>query len=867
MITNRFSISLFFILLLFRVHTTFAQFSDNFTDGNFTLNPAWQGSTQFFTINSSKQLQSNGSGSDTIFLVTPSQKLIDAEWQFWLRMNFSPSNQNYIKIYLASDQADLTGNLNGYFIRIGENLSLDGIDLFRQEGAVITPLINGTDGHGAIKPLLRIKVIHRANGDWELYSDTTGGSNFVSEGIANDNIINTSDYFGIVCGFTSSNAKNFYFDDFYAGNITVDTTAPRLTNIKVIDATTLQIGFDEALDQASASLASNYIISNGIGIPSSASWLPVENESELKLGSSLSSLQSYHLVANAIKDLHDNTMQPDSISFFTFFPIAGDVVINEIFPDPSPVIGLPDAEFIEIFNTKQHTQTVFCSNWQLADASTTVTIPDFEMSGNTHIILCNATDTLKFSSYGRVLGVPGFQTLNNDGDNISIISSNGTILDQVDYDISWYHNQSKQDGGYSLERINPYLACSDATNWTASSDALGGTPGKQNSVYSDLPDKTAPTIDELIVIDPVHLIISFDKMMDQYSLTNPASYTISPDIVHPQSVLTLSDRKSVQLTLGQALKKETIYNLTISNVIDCSGNAIGANKSRFGLPEPADSFDVVINEILFNPHPNGFDFVELFNRSSKIISLKDLKICTFDSNNQIKTPYFISSKSGQLFPGEYIAFSENKEDIENRYMVKYPENLFEIPDLPSFNDDEGVVGILNSSNRVIDKFNYDKSYHFKLIDNEEGVSLERISPEYKTQDPVNWTSAASSAGYATPAYQNSHYQTETPVTDKVTIDPQTFSPDNDGFQDELLIQLKLDNSNYFGSITIYDLSGREVRKLANNDLFGNENLYKWDGVDNNGSKSAIGVYIILFEINNTNGSTEKIKKTCTLAAR
>ena len=58
-----------------------------------------------------------------------------------------------------------------------------------------------------------------------------------------------------------------------------------------------------------------------------------------------------------------------------------------------------------------------------------------------------------------------------------------------------------------------------------------------------------------------------------------------------------------------------------------------------------------------------------------------------------------------------------------------------------------------------------------------------------------------------------------------------------------------------------------MRKLVNNDLFADENLYKWDGVDNNGTKAPIGVYIILFEISNTDGTTEKIKKTCTLAAK
>jgi hypothetical protein len=867
MTVNRFLISYFLIPFLLFSHYSFAQFSDNFTDGDFTSNPVWQGSTSFFTINGSKQLQSKDTNVNSTYLSTPNKKIIDAEWQFWVRLNFSPSNSNFVKIYLSSDNADLTASLNGYFIRIGETGSLDGIDLYRQNGTVVTTLINGIDAHGAVKPQLRIKVIHRTNGDWELYSDTTGSTNFKAEGIANDNSITTSDYFGVFCGYTKTNVNQIYFDDFYTGNIIVDTIAPKLTHVRVIDPTTLRLGFNEAIDPVSGNLNSNFEVSNGIGNPLTSILVSAQNEVELKLSSSLSTMTSYMVKVQGIKDVHNNSMKSDSLSFYTFFPQPGDVEINEIFPDPSPVIGLPDAEFIEIFNTKQNPVAVNCSGWQLSDASTTVTIPDFEMAGNDYIILCNIADTSKFKSFGKVIGVTSMPTLNNDADKVILTSGNGTILNEIDYNLTWYHDNSKQDGGWSIERINPYLACSDEMNWEASKDQLGGTPGKQNSVYSDLPDKSAPVIEEVSVTDSLHLQVSFNKKMDLSSLTNLSNYTITPTIDHPQSVLTLSDQKSVQLTLAKVLEKGSIYHLVVTTVTDCSGNTISSNDTKFGLPEPADSLDVVINEILFNPNPNGSDFVEVYNRSSKIISLKSLKICSFDSNRIIKTPYSLSTNSNQFFPGEYLAVTVNKQDIENRYTVKFPEQLHELPYLPSFNDDEGVVGILNSSNNIIDKFNYSNSYHFKLIDNEEGVSLERVSPDYKTQDPVNWTSASSSAGYATPTYQNSHFQTETPVTDEVTIDPQTFSPDNDGFQDELMIHLKFDRQNYFGTITIFDLSGREVRKLVNNDLFGMENLYKWDGVDNNGNKSAIGVYIILFEISNTDGTTKKIKKTCTLAVK
>ena len=183
------------VLLFF--HSSYAQFTDDFSDGNFTTNPVWQGDTSHFTINAGKQLQSNATSSGTIYLSTLNQKVLDAEWQFWINLKFNPSDQNYVKIYLSSDNANLSGSLNGYFIRIGETLALDGIDLYRQNGTTVTPLINGIDAHGAINPVLRIKVIHRSNGDWELYSDITGNNNFNVEGTANDNSFSTLNYFKV----------------------------------------------------------------------------------------------------------------------------------------------------------------------------------------------------------------------------------------------------------------------------------------------------------------------------------------------------------------------------------------------------------------------------------------------------------------------------------------------------------------------------------------------------------------------------------------------------------------------------------------------------------------------------------------------
>jgi len=145
--------------------------------------------------------------------------------------------------------------------------------------------------------------------------------------------------------------------------------------------------------------------------------------------------------------------------------------------------------------------------------------------------------------------------------------------------------------------------------------------------------------------------------------------------------------------------------------------------------------------------------------------------------------------------------------------------------------------------------------------------LERLNPEMPSNNPSNWHSAASDVGYATPTYKNSQYSDINNSGSEITIDPSEFSPDGDGYHDNLIISYKFDKAGYFGSITIYDLSGREIKKLVNNDLLGTEGFYTWDGLDNNGSRAPIGVYIIYIEVANKDGTTKRFKKSCTLALK
>jgi hypothetical protein len=83
--------------------------------------------------------------------------------------------------------------------------------------------------------------------------------------------------------------------------------------------------------------------------------------------------------------------------------------------------------------------------------------------------------------------------------------------------------------------------------------------------------------------------------------------------------------------------------------------------------------------------------------------------------------------------------------------------MINIPVLPSFPDDQGSVLLLDAQGKELDMFSYKDDYHFPLLSNREGVSLERIDPASPSQNPANWHSASTDAGYGTPGYVNSQF--------------------------------------------------------------------------------------------------------------
>ena len=187
--------------------------------------------------------------------------------------------------------------------------------------------------------------------------------------------------------------------------------------------------------------------------------------------------------------------------------------------------------------------------------------------------------------------------------------------------------------------------------------------------------------------------------------------------------------------------------------------------------------------------------------------------------------------------------------------------------MPSFNDDKGDAIILNAQGNITDELKYDEKWHFKLIENREGVALERIDYNASTQSQDNWHSAATSVGYGTPTYKNSQYRLDLQVQGEITVTPEIVSPDNDGMDDFATIDYSFPSPGYVANITIFDANGRAIRYLQRNALCGIKGNFRWDGLGEKFQKLPVGIYIIYTEVFNLKGKKKQFKNTIVLARR
>ncbi|MEA3447752.1 MAG: Ig-like domain-containing protein, partial [Bacteroidota bacterium] len=300
-----------FIIAAFCTFAAFAQFTDDFSDGDFISNPEWTGETSKFQVSAANELQLyDATESGTAYLVTQSQAINNASWEFLVMFDFNPSSTSYANVYLVSDQTVLDNNLNGYFVRVGN--TEDEISLYRQDGDNKIEIIDGTDDRINMTSVnVRVKVTRDDSGNWTLQSDSLGGTNYFTEGSVFDDTHVMSYYNGVHCIYIASRWDKMHFDDF---NVFQDTISPEIVSADLLTPLSVQVEFSEVCDTTTSLDPANYQISPAIGNPDEVT-LSDNNANVVVLqfsGTEIDNSQ-YTLTISNITDVCGNIMQDTNV--------------------------------------------------------------------------------------------------------------------------------------------------------------------------------------------------------------------------------------------------------------------------------------------------------------------------------------------------------------------------------------------------------------------------------------------------------------------------------------------------------------------------------------------------------------------------
>lgn len=847
----------------------FAQFYDDFSDGNFSENPIWIGDTDKFIVNEQKQLQlwDNEGGIAQLSLNNHWDES-SAEWRITVKMSFAPSDRNYAAIYLCANSPDFqSDSLKGFFLKMGETGSGDVVELFYQESGQCFSVFRGVTSI-ATAFSYNIKVTKDATNLWHLYIDAYQNGAYQEEASAYG-YFNASDYqyFGIKCCYTSTNANRFFFDNVYSGSPSIDTLPPRLQNMEVAGEGKLLLIFDKAMD-SSVTFPENFVLVNEQVSPIFCEWeKATADRVVLYFDTVFQERVSYELWIRNLYSWSGLPMQDTIVRFCNYHIYRNEIIFSELMAVPNPQVQLPACEYVELFNRLPF--AVSLSHWTLRIGNAVKYLPDIFLPPRSAVCIVPTNYQDDFADLPNVVSVPSLGIADEE-QVLLLYDAEGQLICYLHADRKWHTHSLKRLGGWSLEIIDVDNPCGGKENWASSEDARGGTPGMPNSVAAENSDFSSPMLEKIVVQDERTIRVFFDEsLLVAVDTLNPTFFSIDRGIMCISAKFVPPDYNSILLTLSDDLADNLIYTLTINGLIaDCVGNIVQQGVfGKFALPSSPAPNDIIINELLFNSFEStDAPYIELYNRSDKVIDIGRLYLGV-GNGDLPKSVVTIVEDGWQLFPQQYVAICKDKALTESQYIVQNQKSLVENPKLPSLSNSGGTVHILTPSYEHIDRLVYDEDMHYSLLQSTDGVSLERLHFDAPTQDPSNWKSAAEGAGWGTPGYLNSQFSDLAVSDEIIQVVPPLFSPDNDGIDDYVEIYCSFTEAENRVTTAIYDSQGYRVKVLSNNQICGLREQFVWDGIADNGSAVANNLYIVKVDWWNKNGKRRSIKKCVALVRK
>lgn len=751
-------------LALLAPGSLFAQWFDDFADGDITANPPWTGDLdQWGLVPFGPDLALRTLGApraDTLHLATPSP-IVFGTWRATVHWEDGrPSNFNLVRLYLIADTSALEGPVRGYYVQLGSN-SRD-VRLYRSDPDLSDgrTLLGQSDSDLLDQDTrtLSLEITRAEQGTWTVRIDGVPVLT-VDEPPPR---LTSGAYFGLWVKHSSTRGESFLFDDVGAEGIDgpSDTSPPALVDVTVPDPTTLDVTFDES---TLACTPDHFEVSDGIGAPVGFRECREDGQTTygLLFATPLLPGRTYTLTVRDIPDVFGNVLdeavRPFSVPLPPDLPGRGDVVINEILYDPAG----GGSEFVELHNRSVRPfdlSTLALSDDRLSPVLASVQPATLAPGGYAVLVEDGSAFAAQFP------GVPFFvvaswPALNNGGDAV-VLWAGTTVVDSVAYRPSW------GGAGVSLERVDPAGPSAYRLNWADSRDPAGGTPGRRNSVFA--PDLTPPALRFVDQVGERTLAVSFSEPLDPGSV-RPEAFSLSGP---PPTTASLSeDLKVVTLTFAAPI---AVDRLSVTGVADLTGNVLPT--ASMPVARWAEPGDLRITEVLYDPLADPFDgkidqpeYVELYNASDHLVTLTGLFWTDRpDERNRADTLRLGAVEVG-VEAGQYAVVFSQPETLptdavftQSRLVLAFPEDyagagtrLLPVAGASlGLRNDGDLIRLHRRDGLAVDALEYSPAWHDAALPTTRGVSLEKIAPTGPAQEPTNWTSSAAPAG-GTPGLPNS----------------------------------------------------------------------------------------------------------------
>ena len=635
-----------------------------------------------------------------------------------------------------------------------------------------------------------------------------------------------------------------------------DLLPPEIVRLDQVNSYQLHLSFNEKICEPGDSV---FTIQPGMKKPysvlqNSENTLDVLFLNEFKEG-------NYKLEVATIVDECDNVMNNTNIDFSFANLKAGDLVVSEIMPDPNPSHGLPEVEYIELYNRSEYLLSL--EGFGLEVNGNYVELNYLLLKPDSCVVVCESIKAGAFNSEVAVMGLEAMPVLPNEQGEIALFDNRGKPLHKLFYRVEMHTSDFEKEGGYSLELKNPEQLCM-TDNWASSSSIHGGSPGIIVS-GSGFPYPE----DEIVTLLPWNehsLYLRWSQNTHPKRTLSEEQYQIFPGSYSPERVeYAFGNQHEMLLHFSEAFKAGEVYHLTINSpIFSCESKILELEGSeRFSLPDTTETIDIIINEVLFDPLYEGVEFIEFYNRSSKDIDLSDLFFFVGETPISSEKLNPLSDRPFILKPGEYYVICENEKKLAEYYTCD-ETSCHKLNNIPALPNDGSEIFLLRSDKHSIDHFVYDASLHNPLLPGMEGVSLERLHPDAPSEKSSSWHSAAQAVGFATPGYQNSQYVDYYSAEHFFHLEKELFSPNQDGKDDLYILSYELSQPDCFCNAKVFNKNGIEIRQLYNNYSLGSSGFLSWDGMTNEGKLASQGIYVVYIEMYHPSGEVKQEKYPCVL---